>query len=587
MESTETDMKPRKTSTDDQTDDISMNASEHSNSQSSKITNLQNLLNQRLHQNGNSSSNGQNGQNSLSTIQNDLNASNQNQTQLSKNKIQKPLQNQPQTRFPPTHVQPSQPSIYIFDEIFLTTCKDLAKYGYNESAVPSGIKEWCSGKMLSIFPKHIVQQIFTLLLTYKDDLQNLQGNCHANGLNITYNRNMGNGMNASNSANIVNTAANSVNIANSIHNIINSSVRNTISQNGHSAKSPGIKIPKTNASFPSLDLQQNSTIKENLPTPTSTSRIPSDIIDLVDNSSDTDETKTAVDKILNDKNINSTKNEKQLENGQVYPISTDTLSFLKDLMKKADQKIDAKGVSSESDKSRDIFEEQLGAKLDEDIDATNSEKANGTDISDENCLPLLPSSPSVDHLLTPSSELLDPRRWRCNYCPKARPKSYGRSQHLSRHIRESHAEIYKMIKYSNTYPCFHCNEIFDNRNNRTAHLRSRHGELYPFHCELCKDDSGSGGPLTGTGSPMFEYERKYIAHMREVHMNERDLPKVLRVLEERGINNGVLKETVDANEGSEDDDDDDKPSLLQKFDKDSFYSFISLDTAELMFSCQI
>ena len=39
------------------------------------------------------------------------------------------------------HSNPIKPSIYLFDDIFHTVCKDLNKYGYKDSAIPLGIRE--------------------------------------------------------------------------------------------------------------------------------------------------------------------------------------------------------------------------------------------------------------------------------------------------------------------------------------------------------------------------------------------------------------------------------------------------------------
>ena len=84
---------------------------------------------------------------------------------------------------PPTQIKPS---IFLFDEIFQTVCKDLKKHGYSDSAIPVGIKEWCAGKIFNLLPKIVVQSLANLILTYKSDLGSLECEVIEEGISIVH-----------------------------------------------------------------------------------------------------------------------------------------------------------------------------------------------------------------------------------------------------------------------------------------------------------------------------------------------------------------------------------------------------------------
>ena len=82
------------------------------------------------------------------------------------------------------HSNPIKPSIYLFDDIFHTVCKDLNKYGYKDSAIPLGIREWCAGRIFEMLPKMVGQSLVNLVLTYKSDLASLEAEATPTGVSI-------------------------------------------------------------------------------------------------------------------------------------------------------------------------------------------------------------------------------------------------------------------------------------------------------------------------------------------------------------------------------------------------------------------
>ena len=217
-------------------------------------------------------------------------------------------------------------------------------FAYNDSAVPSGIKEWCSGKMLSIIPKDLVQKLFTIVLAYKNTLSDLEVVDIPNGVCITHK-----------------TASSSP--------IVQKPTQN-----------PPLKLPVIVPEKPLSALSKSSEKKE--------------VIQIDESSNSDTENKSSpefIPNFLQSLFKNQDKTEKS-ENEE------STLTEFKDLL----EKITNKPIESEA---QEIIKEE------------EPQKQSTTQTNDK-------------------------REWQCKFCPK----NYTRSQHLARHMRETHPDLWSLIK---------------------------------------------------------------------------------------------------------------------------------------------
>ena len=58
--------------------------------------------------------------------------------------------------------------LYCFDDLLVTCSQEIINNGFDSSHIPSTIKDWLSGKVLSALPKKLVQKLLDYIIQNRD-----------------------------------------------------------------------------------------------------------------------------------------------------------------------------------------------------------------------------------------------------------------------------------------------------------------------------------------------------------------------------------------------------------------------------------
>lgn len=473
------------------------------------------------------------------------------------------------------------PTKNLFNDLFFQVCKDIQKYGYNASAVPPGIKEWCAGQIFTCLSNKISSNLINLILSTYHNLNFLDCEIENSQSLKIYLINSPAQRTNNNHSNHLNQFLNNLQVANSQTNNNNSN-NNTIDLTNNHLPTTGpnnsVSVPAT--ATPSV-LTSNlvNGVTTNLPTAFSILK------------KDKNSNSTSIVTLPNDKSKDSAHSasleDKSQRDTKDFSAFTETnkIESVKLALQKLNpttdsQEINLVNTQSDNDESfkpdldflknsqeneinnlpvetteipnpKDTSLAQLTESIKQILNNNNSQETSsnlnhlgGNEMQMNN--PLVPldflansteiSKPPVVELtalqkleqelnmrMPPAEE----RRWKCSLCPK----TYGRSSHLARHIKEHHPSVIESIKANSNnslYSCMHCSSQFTSKPEKDSHLRQVHNDTYKFICEFCTDGDGKFKRL-------FKYQKNYIEHYKEEHKNSEILDKVEKIFNYREI----------------------------------------------------